>query len=127
VGALSLDEPGEPGMGIARYVRLVDQPDVAEVAVTIVDEYQKSGLGTLLLHALVTVAAENGITQLQAEIMGDNYGAIRMVRRFGAYVARKGNPCLMAIDVPAAMEALRDNPYHGPLVALARGEAMAAP
>ncbi len=107
VGALALDEPGEPGVGVARYVRLADQPQVAEVAVTIVDDYQKSGLGSLLLQAAMAVALENGILEFQAEIMGDNHGAIRLVRRFGARIVRKGNPCLMSIHLPSAMEALR--------------------
>jgi RimJ/RimL family protein N-acetyltransferase len=126
VGAQALDEPGEPGIGVARYVRLTDQPEVAEVAVTIVDDYQKSGLGTLLLQVLMAVGLENGLREFQAEILGDNNGAIRLVRRFGARVVRSGNPCLLAIDLPSAMAALEGTELHALLQGIARGEVVGA-
>jgi len=45
------DKTGE-GIGVARYVRSKERPDVAEVAVTVVDDWQGRGLGTLLLEAI---------------------------------------------------------------------------
>jgi GNAT superfamily N-acetyltransferase len=123
VGAITLDEPGEPGVGVARYVRLVEQPEVAEVAVTIIDEYQGRGLGKLLLRALAAVAAEHGIQTFQAEIMGDNHGARALVTGLGARIARRGNPLLFVMDVPKQMEDVRGTPLYDTLRALARGEA----
>jgi GNAT superfamily N-acetyltransferase len=123
VGAITLDEPGEPGVGVARYVRLVEQPEVAEVAVTIIDEYQGRGLGKLLLRALAAVAAEHRIQTFQAEIMGDNHGARALVTGLGARIARRGNPLLFVMDVPKQMEDVRGTPLYDTLRALARGEA----
>jgi GNAT superfamily N-acetyltransferase len=123
VGAITLDEPGGPGVGVARYVRLVDEPEVAEVAVTIIDEYQGRGLGKLLLRALAAVAAEHGVQTFQAEIMGDNHGARALVTGLGARIARRGNPLLFVMDVPKQMEDLRGTPLYDTLRALARGEA----
>jgi GNAT superfamily N-acetyltransferase len=123
VGALAVDEPGEPGIGVARYVRLADEPAVAEVAVTVIDDYQRSGLGTLLLEALAAAALENGVREFRAEILGDNHGARKLVRRFGARVLRGGNPCLFGIDLAAAAEAVRDDARFELLRAVARGEA----
>jgi GNAT superfamily N-acetyltransferase len=123
VGAITLDEPGAPGVGVARYVRLVEEPEVAEVAVTIIDEYQGRGLGKLLLRALAAVAAEHGIQTFQAEIMGDNHGARALVTGLGARIARSGNPLLFVMDVPKQMEDLRGTPLYDTLRALARGEA----
>jgi GNAT superfamily N-acetyltransferase len=123
VGAITLDEPGDPGIGVARYVRLVEEPEVAEVAVTIIDEYQGRGLGKLLLRALAAVAAEHGIQTFQAEIMGDNHGARALVTGLGARIARSGNPLLFVMDVPKQMEDLRGTPLYDTLRALARGEA----
>ena len=40
----SLDLKAEEGVGIARFVRLRDEPDVAEAAVTVVDHYQGRGI-----------------------------------------------------------------------------------
>jgi RimJ/RimL family protein N-acetyltransferase len=38
--------PGEPGIGSARYVRDPERPDTAEMAVTVLDDYQGMGVGT---------------------------------------------------------------------------------
>jgi GNAT superfamily N-acetyltransferase len=123
VGVLTLDEPGAPGIGVARYVRLTEDPEVAEVAVTIIDEYQGRGVGKLLLRALAAVAGEHGIRTFQAEIMGDNRGARALVTGLGARIARTGNPLLFVMDVPKQMEDLRGTPLYDTLRALARGEA----
>lgn len=123
LGAVSLDEEGEPGIGIARYVRLVDAPDVAEVAVVVVDAFHGRGLGSLLLRALAAVAGENGIQRFSAEILGDNHAARAMVARLGGRIVKGGNPLLMTMDVDAAVEQVAGTPLHRALTAMARGEA----
>jgi len=42
----ALDRGSGHGVGIARYIRDADDPQAAEIAVTIVDEWQGRGLGT---------------------------------------------------------------------------------
>jgi GNAT superfamily N-acetyltransferase len=37
------------GVGIARYIRDAEDPQAAEVAVTVLDHWQRRGLGTELL------------------------------------------------------------------------------
>ncbi len=63
---------GEPGMGVARYVRLADEPTVAEAAVTVVDRYQGRGLGTVLLQTLTSTALDNGIRTFRNYVLADN-------------------------------------------------------
>ena len=47
----ALDHTDGRGVGIARYVRDADDPQAAEIAVTIVDDWQGRGLATeLLIH-----------------------------------------------------------------------------
>ena len=43
---IALDEQTGERIGVARYVRDPDQPDVAELAVTVIDDWQGKGLGT---------------------------------------------------------------------------------
>jgi GNAT superfamily N-acetyltransferase len=127
IGALALDEPGEPGIAVARYVRLPEQPDAAEVAVTVIDQYHACGVGTLLLQALSAVALEHGIATFRAEIMGDNRAARSLVARFDARIARLGNPLLFTFDVAQQLERLRGTELHDRLRAMARGETLALP
>jgi GNAT superfamily N-acetyltransferase len=54
--ALVAVEPGQTeGIGVARYVRLQDRPEVAELAVAVVDDKQGQGVGSLLLQRLAAV------------------------------------------------------------------------
>jgi hypothetical protein len=48
----ALDHPGGRGVGIARYIRDADDPQAAEIAVTIIDDWQGRGLGTELVAQL---------------------------------------------------------------------------
>ena len=53
---MALDLDHGPGIGVARYVRLRGEPEVAEAAVTVIDDYQGRGLGHLLLQAIGAAA-----------------------------------------------------------------------
>jgi GNAT superfamily N-acetyltransferase len=70
--ALALDEPGQPIVGVARYIRVAGQPDGAEFALAVIDEYQGRGLGSLLFEALEAVARANGIQRFVAHVLNDN-------------------------------------------------------
>jgi GNAT superfamily N-acetyltransferase len=59
--AISLDQPDHLGLGVARYIRDGNQPNQAEAAVAVIDDYQGRGLGRLLLTKLADSARENGI------------------------------------------------------------------
>lgn len=68
----------------ARYVRLPgDVPllysDAAEIAITVHDEFQHCGLGTLLLELLTKVARKDGIRRFEADVMASN---VKMQRLF---------------------------------------------
>ena len=47
---LNADDHG--GVGVARYVRMRDDPTAAEAAIVVVDAYQRRGAGTILLQLL---------------------------------------------------------------------------
>jgi RimJ/RimL family protein N-acetyltransferase len=82
--AFAPDEPGSPGIGVARYVRLRDEPDIAEPAVTVVDEYQGRGLGTTMMDVLARDAVSHGIGRFRAYVLVDNHPIIKILRRLGA-------------------------------------------
>jgi hypothetical protein len=72
--ALSVPEKGlaEQGLGVARFVRSKDEPLTAEVAVTVVDEVQRLGLGTLLLGTLAAAASERNVEAFTANVLWSN-------------------------------------------------------
>ncbi|MBL7184559.1 MAG: GNAT family N-acetyltransferase [Anaerolineae bacterium] len=71
-------------IAVARYaVNPADQPDLAEAAIVVEDEYQKRGLGTLLLSRLVAYAQAHGIRAFMATVHQDNIQIMRFVRHSG--------------------------------------------
>jgi GNAT superfamily N-acetyltransferase len=122
IGALALDEPGEPGVGVARYVRYTDDPESAEAAVAVLDDFQGYGIGTLLMRALGAVALENGVRYFRAEVLADNRPVREMLARLGARLERGGNPTTFVIDLRRQQAALADDALRDTLRALARGE-----
>ena len=63
--------PG-PGLGIARFTRLPESTQVAEMAVSVVDEMQGRGLGMILLRELSAAAHAHGISRFTAWVQPDN-------------------------------------------------------
>jgi len=114
---------GKPdGVGVSRYIRLED-PAAAEMAVTVVDDWQGRGLGRVLLDALVLEALENGITRLEGDVLVENRPMQELLRHSGARFRPAGNGVLrFSIDLPARDEALRGAPFADLLRALAKGE-----
>jgi GNAT superfamily N-acetyltransferase len=60
------------GVGVARFVRAVDDDQAAEVAVTVVDDWQRRGLGAVLLRQLLERALQEGIRRFTALIDDSN-------------------------------------------------------
>jgi RimJ/RimL family protein N-acetyltransferase len=85
----ALDQAGGRGVGIARYVRQVADPQAAEVAVTVVDDWQRLGLGTVLLAQLSDRARAAGIRRFTALVATENEAGIRLLRRMNAEFVRR--------------------------------------
>ncbi len=84
--AFALDAPGRPGIGVARYIRLPDRPDRAEVAVTVLDDFSHRGLGSLLLVLLAGRARSNGVHTFVVYARWDNEDMIEGLIAAGARV-----------------------------------------
>ena len=58
IGAVTRSPGGrEVGLGVARFIRLSHAPEIAEVAITVVDDAQGKGLGRVLMDRLVAALA----------------------------------------------------------------------
>ncbi|MEZ5096506.1 MAG: GNAT family N-acetyltransferase [Nocardioides sp.] len=68
--------------GIARCVRYPEQPEAADVAVTVKDLWHGHGVATALLEELMQQRPA-GITHLLTEVAADNPASLAMLRRLG--------------------------------------------
>lgn len=68
--------------GVARYDR-VPNMDVAEVAVAVVDEFQRRGLGGALLAILARAAREHGIKNFTLIVLPENRQMLGLLRKMG--------------------------------------------
>lgn len=87
--AIDEDRPEAPGMGVARYIRLTEDPTIAEAALTVLDEYQGRGLGTVLLAVLGESAVASGIRTFRNYVLGQNRAMLEMFQELGADVAEE--------------------------------------
>lgn len=78
---IDADHVGTP-VGVARIIRYEDQPTAADVAVTVVDEWQGRGAATALLRELMRQRPV-GVTRLVTTVTADNDASLAMLRRLG--------------------------------------------
>jgi RimJ/RimL family protein N-acetyltransferase len=79
----ALDPANGHGVGIARYTRHVDRPQAADVAVTVVDDWHRRGLGTELVTQLAERARRAGIRCFTAQVAADNTAIVGLMQALG--------------------------------------------
>jgi RimJ/RimL family protein N-acetyltransferase len=77
-------EPERPFAGVGRWVRSKNDPAVAEIALTVVDAYQRRGLGRALLALLAESARRLGIDWFEAIVLGENQPMRMLLKTLGA-------------------------------------------
>src|SRR5215831_7627766 len=93
-----VDEGGRPMIvGGARYV--IVEPGQAEVAFTVVDQYQGQGLGSALMHHLAVIGRSAGIKELIAEVLPDNIPMLKVFEKSGFPVSVKREPGVVHVSV----------------------------
>jgi GNAT superfamily N-acetyltransferase len=82
---IALEEETGEGIGVARYIRNTKCPDTAEVAVTVIDDWQARGVGTLLLEVLSERAREASITTFTALMLATNQDMMDVLTNLGPF------------------------------------------
>ncbi|MEJ2523465.1 MAG: GNAT family N-acetyltransferase [Gammaproteobacteria bacterium] len=87
--AVELDEDGNElsGIGMARFVRVPEDPDAGEIAITIADAWQGLGIGRILLHRLLAAMSERGVARAVGRMHAEN---LRMRRLLEPYLSEEG-------------------------------------
>lgn len=81
IATLALNGGPAKIVGGARFV--VTEPGKAEVAFTVVDEFQHHGLGASLMRHIAEVAREAGIREFSAEVLADNSSMLGVFEHSG--------------------------------------------
>jgi len=71
------------GVAIIRLVRASHSDSEAEVAITIIDDYQRMGLGSFLLNIMVLAALERKIDRLSFTFLPENTGIAKLINSIG--------------------------------------------
>jgi len=77
--AVRLDDPSRV-VAVARFVRLGEDPETAEVAVTVADAMQGKSVGKKLGVLLADEARGRGVRRFSASMLADNRPALRLMR-----------------------------------------------
>ncbi|HEY6906399.1 MAG TPA: GNAT family N-acetyltransferase, partial [Ignavibacteriaceae bacterium] len=80
--ALTGDDDDAVIVGLGNYIATVNG-QTAEIALLIEDDYQGRGIGTLLLERLAGLAAANGFSEFEAEVLPDNQQMMNVFKNSG--------------------------------------------
>lgn len=67
-------------VGVARFVRLPDDPLTADAAIIVADDHQGRGLGKRMALQLADAARDRGIRRFSAAMLSDNRAALALMR-----------------------------------------------
>lgn len=120
--ALLADAPRlEQGAGVARWIRMPNEPESAEAAVTVVDSLQGLGIGKTLLHILGREAVARGVSCFKAWVLGENQTIQNLLTEMGARPGKwEAGTLEMSVPLPADPDAIEATP--GPLILKAVAE-----
>jgi acetyl coenzyme A synthetase (ADP forming)-like protein len=94
-------------IGVGRYA-VVDSTGAtvpadgrrAEVAFAVADDFQGRGVGTLLLEHLVLIARANGISEFEADVLGENNRMIEVFAQSGLTAKRSVDQGVLHVTFP---------------------------
>jgi GNAT superfamily N-acetyltransferase len=99
---VAVDPDTGEGVGVARFVRSSAEPNIAELAVAVADDWQGHGIGSLLAGELAKRAREEGITCFTALALAGNDAMLGLLQELGQ--VRAGETRLgtveLAVDLP---------------------------
>jgi GNAT superfamily N-acetyltransferase len=107
------------GVATARFIRLPEEPAVAEAAVAVLDSMQGRGLGKLLLGLLVRAARERGVERFRAHVLVGNDPMVALLHEIDPALSSTsdGRSITYEVDLPEVAE---EGPLAGPMFDMLR-------
>jgi RimJ/RimL family protein N-acetyltransferase len=93
-------------VAVARYDRDSDDPDAAEVAFIVRDDFQGQGIGPRLLRLMAELAPRHGIGRFVATVLPDNAPMLKVFANTGWVTSRRFQDGAIAVrmDLPPPNE-----------------------
>jgi acetyl coenzyme A synthetase (ADP forming)-like protein len=88
-------------IGGAQYSRIGDGR--AEIGMSVADEWQGKGIGSILLGQLAQAAGERGVTILVAEVLPENHWMIGVFRESGFPLSIRALPGAIEVELPVSL------------------------
>ena len=93
-----IDEDGGTAIvGGGRYV--VVESGQAEIAFTVVDAFQRQGIGAILVRHVMGLARAAGLKQLSADVLPENMAMLHVLGKFG-FQTRGMDPQVVHLTLP---------------------------
>ena len=106
VAVANNESTGEPiGVGVSRFVRSQADPSVADLAITVADDWQGRGLGSMLLRRIVAAAGERGIVSIHADVLAENRKVPDLLRHNARDLSFQNKDGLLVVNYPIASAA----------------------
>ena len=98
---LAVDEAGGEAVAVGRFIRLAEDPEVAEVAMLVIDSWQGIGLGKALGRLLAARALELGIKRFEGRVLADNAAILAVLESLGepTIVAREAGELVVHVEL----------------------------
>jgi len=99
---VAIEPSSRHGLAIARYVRSRENPREAEAAVAVADDWQRRGLGTILLRQLAVRARDEGIICFRALVLKENDAVRHLLETLGQVQERETDEDTIevALEIP---------------------------
>jgi GNAT superfamily N-acetyltransferase len=97
---VALDPETGDAIGLGEYVRSAERRGVAELALTVADDWQDRGVGTALLEALCARAREDGITRFTALMLSGNTPMMDLLEHVGPVRVVDRQAGTIEVEVP---------------------------
>lgn len=103
VATATVDDELGAIIAVARFVRADDDPEAAEFAIVVGDEYQRQGLAAALLERLTAAATVRGIRRFRATMLSDNIAIFRLLEQLAEgrlAVVNRGEISDVEVELP---------------------------
>lgn len=94
-GILDISGDKHIPVGVGRFVRLTKAANTAEIAIAVVDAYQRKGLGRILFAVLNILAEKQGIATLRYYVLSENQFVLNNLHRLGILKQEKDGQAMV--------------------------------